>query len=87
MPAFDFWSAFDNIGTKLSNAAYMNEWEFGMDLLRTFNSVHDGHFRYMMDVVGKVFSFGRDVALVSVSLDGQTLPRVYVHGTHSLHIR
>lgn len=88
MPAFDFWPAFNSIGVKLSNAAYSNEWEFGLDLLRTLNNIHDGHTRYILDVVGKVFSFGRDVTLVSVSRDGHALPLVYVHGTilHSQRI-
>ena len=81
MPAFDFWPAFDNLGMKLANGSYLNEWEFGMDLLQTLNNAHDGHLRYILDVVGKVFSFGRNVTLVSVSLDGQALPQVYVHGT------
>jgi hypothetical protein len=81
MPAFDFWPAFDNIGAKLSNVAYSNEYEFGVDVLRTWNNAHDGHFHYIMDVVAKVFSFGRSVSLVSVSPDGHALPQVYVHGT------
>jgi hypothetical protein len=81
MPAFDFWPAFDNIGAKLSNVAYSNEYEFGVDVLRTWNNAHDGHFHYIMDVVAKVFSFGRSVSLVSVSLDGHALPQVYVHGS------
>lgn len=80
MPAFDFWPAYDNIGVKLSNAAYTNEWDFGIDVLRTFNNAHDGHFRYILDVVGKVFSFGRNVTLVSVSPDGHALPQIYVYG-------
>jgi hypothetical protein len=80
MPAFGFWAALDHIGEKLSNAAYSSEWDFGMDLLRTTSNVHDDHMRYILDVVGKVFSFGRDVDLVSVSQDGHSLPRAYIHG-------
>lgn len=80
MPAFDFWSAFNNIGVKLSNAAYSSEWEFGMDMLRTFSNVHDSHTHYIMDVVGKAFSFSREVALVSISKDGYSLPLVYLYG-------
>ncbi len=81
MPAFDFWPTFNNIDVKLSNAAYLGEWEFGIDMLRTFNSLHDGHTRYVMDVVGKVFSFRRAVGLLSISQDGSSLPQVYIHGT------
>ncbi|KAF7503355.1 hypothetical protein GJ744_003961 [Endocarpon pusillum] len=79
MPAFDFWPAFNNIGVKLSNTAYSSEWEFGIDMLRTFNNVHDSHTRYIMDVVGKAFTFRREVALVSISKDGYSLPLVYIH--------
>jgi hypothetical protein len=80
MPPFDFWAAFNHIGESLSNAAYSSEWDFGMDLLRATTNVHDDHLRYILDVVGKVFKFGRDVELVSVSQDGLSLPMVYVHG-------
>jgi len=80
MPAFDFWAAFNHIGENLSNAAYSSEWDFGMDLLRATTNVHDDHLRYILDVVGRVFKFGRDVDLVSVSQDGYSLPMVYVHG-------
>jgi hypothetical protein len=80
MPAFDFWKAFHEIGIKLGNGSYESEWEYGMDLYKTFLKVHDGHFIFVLDVVGKAFTFGRDVPLVSVSRDGQSLPEVYVHG-------
>jgi hypothetical protein len=80
MPAFDFWPTFDNVGVKLLSAAYSSEWEFGMDLFQTLNNVHDAHLRYIPDVVGKIFNFGRNVTLVSVSQDGHCLPQIYVHG-------
>ena len=78
MPAYDFWAAFDEIGTKLSRSAYENEWEFGMDLFRTLNNAHDNHLVYVLDIVGKVFTFGRNLSLVSVSKGGHALPEVYV---------
>lgn len=81
MPAYDFWSAFETIGMKLSKSAYENEWEFGMDLFRTVGNAHDNHFGYILDIIGKVFAFGRNLSLVSVSKDGYALPEVYVHRT------
>jgi hypothetical protein len=39
--------------------------------------VHDGHFRFVPDLLSKV-AFRRRVQLVSVSRDGVELPRVYV---------
>jgi hypothetical protein len=80
MPAYDFWRAFDNVGARLSNERYLNEWEFGMDLFWTFNNAHDAHLRYILDIVGKAFSFRRTVSLVSVSRDGHAPPQVYIHG-------
>jgi hypothetical protein len=40
---------------------------------------HDGHFVYVPDVVGGVFTFARPVPLVSVSSDGKELPQAYVY--------
>lgn len=40
---------------------------------------HDGHFVFVPDVVGTVFTFARPVPLVSVSSDGQELPEAYVY--------
>ena len=76
MPAFDFWAAFNEIGRKLSISQYTNEYAFGLDLGKIFRSVHDGHFGFVPDIVAKVFSFRRRIALVSVSLDGLA-PKVY----------
>lgn len=80
MPAYDFWATFDHIRVKLENGSYLSEWEFGMDLYRTFNNVYDSHLFYILDVVGKAFHFRRDVSLVSVSENGYSLPEVYVQG-------
>lgn len=81
MPAYDFWAAFDKIGKKVSSAAYPRELDFGMDLFLTFNNVQDTHFGYVLDIVGKAFTFERSISLVSVSKDSGAVPQVYVHGT------
>lgn len=44
----------------------------------SFNLAHSGHFRFMPDLLGKTLSFGRPLALVSVSSDGFDLPQVYL---------
>lgn len=44
----------------------------------SFNLAHNGHFRFMPDLLGKALSFGRPRALVSVSSDGVEIPQVYL---------
>lgn len=40
---------------------------------------HDGHFVLYPDSVTSIFSFGRNLPLVSVSLDGVSEPQPYLH--------
>lgn len=42
-------------------------------------STHDGHFVFIPDVLGTVFNWARPVPLVSVSADGEELPKAYVY--------
>lgn len=44
-----------------------------------FQRTHDGHFVYYPDSVTGVFSWGRTTPLVSVSLDGESVPEVYAY--------
>jgi hypothetical protein len=44
-----------------------------------FQRTHDGHFVYYPDSVTGVFSWGRTTPLVSVSLDGESIPEVYAY--------
>ena len=82
-PAVDIFAALDAIKTKI-NGTYANEHEFQEDLFLTFASVHDGHFRFSPDGLTRALSFGRTVPIVSVSLDGVELPKVYSYGkSHS----
>lgn len=53
--------------------------QFGNDLYFLLQSTHDGHFVYVPDVVGSVFNWARTIPLVSVSADGQELPKAYVY--------
>jgi hypothetical protein len=45
-----------------------------------FQSVHDGHFRFAPDLLSKAVQFRRPVSIVSVSMDGVEVPKVYVRG-------
>ena len=44
-----------------------------------FQATHDGHFVYYPDSVTGIFSWGRTTPLVSVSLDGESIPQVYAY--------
>jgi len=70
---------FDRIYLQAQAGSYAGEYDFGFDLYRSMQHVHDGHFVYYPDSVTLIFSFARSMPLVSVSLDGLSLPEVYVY--------
>ena len=49
-----------------------------------FQGVHDGHFRFVPDLLSKAVQFRRPVSIVSVSMDGVEVPSVYVKGEFNL---
>ena len=48
-------------------------------LYELFQRTHDGHFRYLPTLMAGVLTFGRPLSVVSVSSDGQELPKPYVY--------
>ncbi|KAG9949365.1 hypothetical protein KCU85_g4440, partial [Aureobasidium melanogenum] len=78
-PPYDFWATFNAIEMNVARGAYASEYDFGWDLYLATQEAHDGHFSFILDVVGIIFSFGRTTALVSVSEDGRDLPAIYVY--------
>lgn len=78
-PAVDVWGNLDSIAADVQNGEYANEYEFEMAIYTLFQSTHDGHFRYMPNMVASIFSFARPISLVSTSLDGEAAPKPYVY--------
>ena len=76
---YDFLAAFDSIYAKARAGSYASEYEFGFELFRCFQRTYDGHFYVSPDSVNGIFSFGRTTPLVSVSLDGKSVPEVFVY--------
>lgn len=72
-------AAWDKVYSKAKAGDYSGEYEFGFELYRTMQRVHDGHFTYYPDSVTAIFSFARTTPLVSVSSDGMSIPEVYVY--------
>jgi hypothetical protein len=78
-PAVDIIGGLDKIDDDIDAGNFKNEYDFGWTLYTLIQSAHDGHFAYIPDSVGSIFTFGRPVPLVSVSEDGVQLPAVFVY--------
>lgn len=78
-PAVDIIAGFNEVAANISSGAYPNEYEFMANLWKVFNSAHDGHFRFLPDILVKALLFRRNVDLVSVSTDGFEIPKIYTH--------
>ncbi|QIW98520.1 hypothetical protein AMS68_004038 [Peltaster fructicola] len=78
-PAYDFRADYERIYNNAVSGAYTSEYAFGTDLYTAFQRAHDGHFVVYPDSVASLITFGRQTPLVSVSLDGQSIPQVYAY--------
>ncbi|SMY28899.1 unnamed protein product [Zymoseptoria tritici ST99CH_1A5] len=77
-PPYDFFAAFEAIYSTVRAGGYSSEFAFGNDVYRCFTNAHDNHLSIGPDSLG-IFAFGRSTPLVSVSLDGMSIPKVYVY--------
>lgn len=77
-PAVDIIDGLDKLDADIDTGAFKNEYDFGWSLYTLIQSAHDGHFSYVPDSVGAIFTWSRPVPLVSVSEDGKKLPSVFV---------
>ena len=67
-PPVDIMGGLDQIVADIDANRFKNEYDFGWTLYTLIQSAHDGHFSYIPDSVGGVFTWGRSVPLVSVCL-------------------
>jgi len=79
-PAIDIYANLTLILNNIKTRNYANEHEFQSHLYKTFQAVHDGHFRFSPDLLSKALLFRRSVEIVSVSRDGLEVPKVYTKG-------
>lgn len=79
LPPVDLVGGLDQIAKKAASGVYHGEYDFELDIYNLVTSAGDGHFTYLPFLIGK-FAFFREVSLVSVSLDGVSLPKVYILG-------
>ncbi|KAE8843886.1 hypothetical protein HRS9122_04989 [Pyrenophora teres f. teres] len=77
--AVDIIGGLDKIDADINAGNFKNEYDFGFTLYRLIQSAHDGHFTFVPDMVGGIFTWGRPIPLVSVSADGEQLPAVFAY--------
>jgi hypothetical protein len=77
-PATDLLTGFAKVIANIKNGIYANEYSFMVDLWKLVNSAKDGHFRFLPDILSKALKFNRNVAIVSISMDGEA-PKIYTH--------
>ncbi|KAF2734000.1 hypothetical protein EJ04DRAFT_494169 [Polyplosphaeria fusca] len=76
-PAIDILGGLDKMKADIDAGLYKSEYDFGWKLYTLIQSAHDGHFTFIPDSIGSIFTYGRTTPLVSVSEDGTKLPSVF----------
>ena len=75
-PAVDLVGGLNNITRGLTAGMYRNEYDLELDIYNLIASANDGHLNYIPYLVGS-FPYVRNATLVSVSLDGVQVPKIY----------
>ena len=75
-PGLDFVGSLESIITNLQNDVYTSEYDAQLELYNLVVAAYDFHLVYRADILS-VFNWERAAGLVSVSVDGTSLPNVY----------
>ncbi|ORY66048.1 peptidase S41 family protein [Pseudomassariella vexata] len=75
LPATDIVGRLNNAKTKALAGGFASEYDFQLEVVKTFLSAHDGHFVYRPDMFGFRNNLAADI--VSVSVDGKSVPKLY----------
>jgi hypothetical protein len=75
----DVLGGFTSFVWSLKTGDFANEYEFEFALYGLYPTTHDRHFKYLPSLVAGVFDFGRPLAIVSVSSDGDCLPKPHIY--------
>lgn len=79
-PAVDLVRGLEKIQEDINNALFPNQYTFEAVLQNLIYSAHDAHLSLDAGILS-AFTFASPYDIVSVSSDGQQLPKVYVKGT------
>ncbi|WYZ39863.1 hypothetical protein EsH8_IV_000204 [Colletotrichum jinshuiense] len=81
-PGVDIFGGFDNITQLLENDGYESQLDFTVDLYRLINvKPRDGHLAWS-PVLAVLISFSTPALFISISEDGVTKPKVYLHSDY-----
>ncbi|KAF7125987.1 hypothetical protein CNMCM5793_002346 [Aspergillus hiratsukae] len=76
-PAVDLLAGLSQIQRDIDNSVFRNEYAFEAAVKRLLNAAHDDHLS-MTGGILSAFVYGAPYDIVSVSLDGIELPKVYI---------
>lgn len=80
MNSVDLLGRLNEIRDKVEAGNYSTEVLFQSDIALLVSSAHDGHLAYVPDMM-IIFVYRRTIGqLLSVSLDGESLPQIYSYG-------
>jgi len=75
----DILGGLAKISDNIRSGAYKNQFSFEKDLYTLVNVLpRDFHMNLPLPLISSIFEFNRQLGLVSVSLNGQALPQLYV---------
>ncbi|KAI9710262.1 MAG: hypothetical protein M1820_002756 [Bogoriella megaspora] len=75
---FDFLGALEEMTSRVYAGAYHNQYAFESDIQAIIRNLHDTH-AYVYGGISSLFSFFSPFRLVSLSLDGKQIPKLYVY--------
>lgn len=83
-PAVDLIQGLEKIQQDIDSGLFPNQYTFEAVLQNLIYSAHDAHLSLDAGILA-AFTFASPYYIVSVSSDGQQLPKVYVQGTVPYH--
>ncbi|KAF2148077.1 hypothetical protein K461DRAFT_233506 [Myriangium duriaei CBS 260.36] len=76
---YDFHKTWGCIRCRVIWFGFPSQYDFAIAVYHAFTRVHDTHFSFTPKEVVNLFSFGRPLPLISVSITGRTPPKPYVY--------
>jgi hypothetical protein len=76
-PAVDVLSELSKIQANVTSNVYQNQYQFEIDVQHLLYKAHDAHL-YFSGGVTSAFSFQAPYSITAASLDGKSLPKVYL---------
>ena len=78
--AVDLIGGLNDIASQINSTGFANEYDFELAILKLVYGAHDGHLAFIGGA-SAVFTFTSPYQLLSISPDGQQMPKVYASRT------